>query len=230
MRHTSQWESRNAWIAHFDILGFKDLLVNGSRSIPIAILQSQIDDLIDHLDSSTNLFKQTVGYYVFSDTFVLYGKTGLAGDYQGLVSASKRLIEKAIQMGLPIRGAISYGDCVFGYENKILMGKAFLECHEFGEDQDWLGLILTPSAVNELKNLKVNPEGHGFINSSDIPLRKRRVDSEHVYAYKFISGSTSFECPLLIKLDEMRRSAPDLVKRKYDNSIAFIKKYYVVHG
>ena len=171
---------------------------------------------------------ESIGYFVFSDTFIFFSKSDQVNDYPGLMSASKSLIRKAISMGLPIRGAISYGDCVFGHENKVLMGKAFLESHEYGEDQNWLGLILTPSATKELQLHELHPQRHGFVNK-DIPLREFSSESEFVYAYTFINGSTNFECPLLPKLEELKRFAPEIAKEKYINTINFIKKHYVVH-
>ena len=221
------WEKRNAWIAHFDILGFKNFLENDGGSLPIAVLQSQIDDLIKNLKQSVATSDESIDYFVFSDTFILFSKSDQVNGYPSLLSASKSLIRKSISMGLPIRGAISYGDCVFGHQNKILMGKAFLESHDYGEDQNWLGLILTPSATQNLLSHELYPLRHGFINK-DIPLRKLSDNLEFVYAYTFINGSTNFECTLLSKLEELKCFAPDSVKIKYTNTINFIKKHYVV--
>jgi len=224
----SLWDNRNAWIAHFDILGYKNMLENAGASVPILVLQSQIDDLIDSIKDSVNTFTESIGYFVFSDTFILYSKSNLVNDYPALMTASKALIQKSISMGLPIRGAISFGDCVFGHNNKIIMGQAFLESHDYGEDQNWLGLILTPSASKVLLSHNLHPTRHGFVNE-DIPLRKLSSALEFVYAYIFINGSTNFKCPLLPKLEEMKHCAPEATKEKYSNTIDFIEKHYVVH-
>ena len=78
----------------------------------------------------------------YTDTFIIYSKATQTTGYPELVRASKNFINTCIYKRLPIRGAISHGELILGHDNKILMGKAFLESYEYGEDQNWIGLIL----------------------------------------------------------------------------------------
>lgn len=222
-----KWVNRHAWIAHFDVLGFKNLLENEGGSLVIEVLKSQIDEVIEQLKSDISSFEDKIDYLFFADTFVIYSKSEKLNEYPALISVSKKFISRCIYKKLPVRGAISYGDVVFGHENKVLMGKAFLESHIYGEDQNWLGLVLTPSASKELEKNGLYPIRHGFINK-DVPLRNLKDASEYVYAYKFINGSTNFKCPLLSPLSEMMGRAPESQKIKYENTIKFINKYYKV--
>ncbi|MDF1643526.1 MAG: hypothetical protein P1U80_05020 [Pseudomonadales bacterium] len=222
----NNWIKRNAWIAHFDILGFKSLLENDGGSVVIEVLKSQFDDALATLSTDISRdFEEDIDYLFFADTFVIYTKSEKIREYPALISVSKRFISKCLSMRLPIRGAVSYGDVVFGYDYKVLMGKAFLESHEYGEDQNWLGLILTPSATAELQKNELDPERHGFV-SSDIPLRNLCGHSDSVFAYRFIDGATSFKCPLLFPLNDMMSRAPESQKIKYRNTIEFINKHY----
>lgn len=219
------WINGHLWIAHFDILGFKSLLENDGNSIAIEIVKSQIDEILGELSRDVSGFEEKIGYLFFADTFIIYSKSENINEYPALINASKNFISRCINKKLPIRGAISYGDVVLGHDSKILMGKAFLESHNYGEDQNWIGLILTPSASKELVKNGIYPVRHGFINS-DIPLRKCKEFSEHVYAYCFINGSANYKCPLLSPLEQMMQDAPDRQKSKYTNTIEFINKYY----
>ena len=135
----------------------------------------------------------------------------------GVSPCIEEFYNTCIYKRLPIRGAISHGELIFGHDNKILMGKAFLESYEYGEDQNWIGLILTPSASMKLKSINLDPLRHGFINR-DIPLRKFSIFDENVYAYRFI------------KLKEMLQKASGKEKVKYLNTIKFIDKHYIVHS
>lgn len=221
------WINRNAWIAHFDVLGFKSLLENESNSLVIEVLKSQFDEVLMKLQKDiSTYFEQQIDYLFFADTFVIYSKSEKINEYPALIRVAKSFINLCISKRLPVRGSISYGDVVFGYDDKVLMGKAFLESHIYGEDQNWLGLILTPSASAELKKNGLDPTLHGFVNE-DIPLRKLKGYSDAVYAYKFINGSTNFKCPLLSPLNDMMHRAPQKEKIKYENTIDFISKHYV---
>ena len=223
-----KWIKCQAWIAHFDILGFKSIIGNNSNSLNLVILRETISDVIDRLKKRVAKFDENVDYIVYADTFLIYSKTNKINDYPGLISASKELIRYCISKSLPIRGAISYGEITFGHNRKILMGKAFLESLVYCEDQNWLGLILTPSASKKLKECDLDPRRHGFINK-DIPMRKFSIFDAKIFAYYFINGSSNFKCPLLSFLEDMKKSAPQIEKVKYENTIKFIEKHYKTH-
>lgn len=222
------WESHYTWIAHFDILGFKSLIDQEYQSLTIESLKSNIDEVISKLEKEIESHGEHIDFHFFADTFIIFSKNDKINDYPALISVSKSFINSCTYIRLPVRGAISFGSVQFGHQKKIIIGKAFLEAHEYSEDQNWIGLILTPSATKELNLHNLNPNRHGFVNK-DIPLRKYSDNKEKVYAYRFINGSTNFECTLLPALNEMLHFAPENQKEKYSNTINFIKKYYTVH-
>lgn len=109
-----------------------------------------------------------------------------------------------------------------GYGGKIIIGLAALEAYEYCNDQDWIGLILTPSASQKLIAENIPPWRQYFINQ-DIPMRS--LSSHDVYAHKFINGSANYESPLVSRLAEMKHFTPDKHKEKYQKTIDFIRKY-----
>jgi len=225
----SQWTTYQAWIAHFDILGFKSIIKNESASLSVNIVKSKLDQVIEKLKKDTSDFGKNVEYLFYADTFIIYSKSDRISCYPELIRVSKNFINTCIYKKLPVRGAVSFGDISFRHDKRILMGKAFLESYVYGEDQNWLGLLLTPSASKELLQNGLEPSRHGFINR-DIPLRKYSIFDDSIYAYCFINGSTNFQCPLLPALNEMMHMAPAKDKIKYENTIKFIEKYYTVQS
>lgn len=225
----SQWMTYKAWIAHFDILGFKSILKNEIDSLEVEVVKSKLDEVIGELKKKVNDFEESIEYLFYADTFIIYSKSQKINNYPGLISASKTFIRKCIHKRLPVRGAVSFGEISFGHDKRILIGKAFLESYSYGEDQNWLGLILTPSASQELIENGLSPVRHGFVNQ-DIPLRIYSIFDKRVYAYSFINGSTNFDCPLLPAIKEMWQFAPSNDKVKFENTIKFIEKHYTVHG
>ena len=222
----SHWKSYDAWVAHFDILGFKSLLTDANDEFSLYSLKNTLNEVISSFTELNEHFFENIEYCFYSDTFVIYSKTSEDSDYLALMLFSKNFIRSCIQNKIPIRGAISFGELIIGYDQRVLMGKAFLESYTYGEDQNWIGLILTPSATQQLKKNDLCPSRQGFINR-DIPMRKCSVSD--IYAYFFINGSTSFECTLLSPLKEMMSASKESEKVKYENTIAFINKHYKVH-
>lgn len=226
---STAWNTFKTWVGHFDILGFKDRISNYDQTLLLEILKSSIDEVVEHLEEDIEGFEDVISYTAYADTFIIYSKKSEATGYPEIDLTSKSFLNTCVLNRLPVRGAISYGELILGHNNRTIMGKAFLESHEYGEDQNWIGLILTPTASSQLKSMSADPINNGFINR-DIPLRKYSIFDEEVYAYRFSNGSTSFQCPLLPILNEMLRKAPDREKVKYINTIKFIEKHYSVHG
>jgi hypothetical protein len=223
---TKEWYEHQAWIAYFDVLGFKSM-INSKNYLTLKILQRAISDALFDLDRKVSKLKTNVNYLFYADTFIIYSTSEQIDDYLWFIHIAEDFISQCILKRLPIRGAISFGQIILGHDNKIVMGEAFLESYVYCEDQNWLGLILTPSASTKLKERRMNPIRHGFVNK-DIPLRDYSIFDARIYAFKFNDG-TNFKCPFLPILEEMRHRAPIKEKVKYENTIRFIEKHYTVY-
>jgi hypothetical protein len=225
----NNWKSYNTWIAHFDVIGFKYKIDNEDRSLYLDVLKDSIDEVLQKLQKQTTHFESLVNYTFYADTFIIYATSPDDSGYPEFINISKDFIRNCILKRLPVRGAVSYGNLIIGHNSKIIMGKAFLEAYEYCEDQNWIGLILAPSASKRLTSLNLIPLNLGFINQ-DIPMRKFSIFDEEVYAYQFINGSNRHECYLLPMLKEMQQRAPKQDKVKFTNTIKFIERHYKIHN
>lgn len=214
------WISYEAWVANFDILGFKSIIEHKDQSFELQLLKRKLDEVIKKLNNEIVQKIEYVDYQHYSDTFIIYSKSKEVSDYLPFIRICKNFIVNCFYKRLPIRGAISYGELVFGHRKKVLIGKAFLESYVYGEDQNWLGLILSPSASSKLISHNLDPLRHGFINK-DIPMRAYSIFDREIYAYRFIEHKT----PLLPILKEMFSKTPGKEKVKYKNTIEFIEKH-----
>jgi len=207
----------------FDILGFRDLILQADKEFPRVLLTSKLSDLLEVLGSDVTKNGQ-LDYLVFSDTIVIFAPDLRPQSYPWFLLQCKKLITKSVNVYLPLRGAISVGKAFTAVSLPIVIGPAFVEAHDYCEDQNWIGLILTPSAITALSQAGLEPLHHDFISDSNIPLRKCR--DSNVLAYRFQNGSSNYESPLLPSLQEMKHLASGVAKEKYDNTIAFIKRHY----
>jgi hypothetical protein len=216
------WKRRESWVAVFDILGFAKLVETAEHDFPRALLTSKLDDLLDSLGSE----EQQLGgleHLVFSDTIVIFSPSSGPPHYPWFLRQCKNLIMESIRVRLPLRGAISVGITFSAEEDPIVIGAPFSEAFGYCEDQDWIGLLLTPSATRALRTAGLDPRNHHFV-TGQIPLR--RLPAANVLAYRFQDGASNFESPLLPWLREMRQFAPDHAKKKYDNTITHINDHY----
>ena len=140
-----QCETHECWVAHFDILGFKSLLDQGWMEFKTVLSQSKIDDILNAIENTSPYYRANIDYLFYADTFIFYSKSDQGQDYTSILCVAQRFIRECISIKLPVRGAISFGELIFGHEKRILMGKAFLESYEYSEDQNWLGPRACPA-------------------------------------------------------------------------------------
>jgi len=216
------WNQRDAWVGVFDILGFKNLIRQTDLEFPRALLTSKLNDLFEALDHDVIQHGQ-LEYMVFSDTIVIFAPDLEARSYGWFLLQCTILINKSIAIRLPLRGAISVGTAFFSSSPPVIIGPSFLEAHKYCEDQNWIGLLLTPSATLAVRQAGLEPLHHDFV-LDDIPLRK--MSHENVLAYRFQNGMSGYSSPLLKFLEEMKHFAPDKDKGKYSSTMAFIEKHY----
>lgn len=216
------WTVKDTWVAVFDVLGFRELVRQADSELPRQILTSKIDDLLEEFDSDI-VNQGGLDFLVFSDTIAVFTPDLTPQSYPWFLLQCRKLIETSIKIRLPLRGAISVGTAVTCKAPPIVLGSAFLEAHEYCEDQDWIGLLLTPSATRLLREANLEPTHHDFVEGA-IPLRK--MPREDVLAYRFQNGEANFDSWLLSFLAEMKQRAPAGAKDKYTRTIAFIQKHY----
>lgn len=217
------WSKRDTWIGVFDILGFKGLIKHANNELLRNLLTDKLDYLFKELQSDITEHGQ-LHYIVFSDTIVIFAPDTNAKSYPWFLLQCQHLIIRSIYVELPLRGAISTGTVFISDNPPIIIGQPFVEAHEYCEDQNWIGLLLTPSATTALRKFGLDPLRHDFVSDDDIPLNEKSV--ENVLAYRFQNGRANFDSPLLHYLWEMQHFAPDEAKEKYDKTIAFISKHY----
>ena len=217
------WTYRDAWVAVFDILGFRRMAKQADAEFPRALLTSKLDDLLSGLDGSLAVKHGRLEYLVLSDTIVLFAPSPEPQAYSWLLEACKAVAARSIYVRLPLRGAISIGATYISQKPLVLVGPAFVDAYEFCEDQNWIGLLLTPSASHALKDIPLDPQRHDFV-TGDIPLRNK--PSKGVYAYRFQNGQNNFDSPLFPALRDMQQQAPEDAKDKYKRTIAFVKNHY----
>ena len=215
-----KWRKRSSWVAVFDVLGFSNLMLNAEKDFPRALLTSKLDELIESLDSEEKRHGK-LEHLLFSDTLVLFGPTFRS--YAWFLLQCKNLIKDSIRLRLPLRGAISFGTTFSAARQRIVIGRPFLDAYNYCGDQNWVGLLLTPTAVQTLRDKGLEPLRHDFVQGP-IPLRKLAADG--VVAYRFQNGQSSFDNPLIPWLEEMRHYAPEDAKSKFTLTVEHIRRHH----
>lgn len=210
------------WFSYFDLLGFSNLVANEDISKVTLLYQKALD----HLDISQNE-KKSKGIYIswFSDTFIIYSRGNKDKDFANIESVSRRFFQYLVLNKIPVKGAMTYGKLYSQQERNIFIGPALIDAYHYGEGQDWLGFILTPSAIEQMNEVNLNVRERTFyrevVNNN---ILKEGVKGP-VFAYAFNNGLVNGKNPLLKSLYSMKEDVSSKYKEKYQRTIDFIEQH-----
>lgn len=218
--------SKSRWLGYFDLLGTKDLLVSNEIYKVFSSYQNALEKL-DNWQSNHSC----ISYAWFSDTFIIYTENDSEEEFTKIEMVCRWFSFSLINNEIPLRGSLSCGDFYSDHDNGIFLGPALVEAHEYGEDQKWLGFILSPSTVKKLSEYSVSVEQLLNYRRYQIPFKKHVNGGPECRACvlgnlaQFAGGDN----PFLRKLERMLEMQSDpAVISKYENTLDFMRKYRLV--
>jgi hypothetical protein len=214
--------NRRRWLAYLDLLGVKNLINNGNLINVVKIYEQAIDDLHGIVEE-----KNTYGINSmwFSDTFIIYSEDDSSKSFSLLEQATRLFFDKLIISGIPVRGAISIGDLYTNKKKGVIVGDALVSAYEYGENQNWLGLLLTPNAIEWMCKNDLAPEKRLNYNKLTDPEVMKIPATFDLYAYRMSQAYGDLNNQLVYKnIVKLRNIAPQSAKPKYDRTIKFIQE------
>lgn len=146
-------------VTFLDVLGWKGIWKennNSSNEKPIDKLVSLLHKIDDKkgdcikpyqlllVDESEQGKPVEIKVLSISDTIVFFTPGPAKATLEVHASLCALVLVESLKLGLPLRGAISYGD--YDYNGNIMIGPAVDEAASWHESTDWIGVVLTPSA------------------------------------------------------------------------------------
>ncbi len=143
--HPPQTGSKVGIVTLLDVLGWRGIYQRHSDAL--SDLRSLVQSLREQ-SRGADIFLEQDAVKSISDTIAIFSETQEDGlnatlELHGRIYA--QAIVKSIQLGIPIRGATSFGS--YQVEENIFIGKAVDEAAAWYETGDWMGIHLTPSAI-----------------------------------------------------------------------------------
>jgi len=219
---------KTRWICYLDLLGFKKLVL-GKGWLSVFASYSKT---IERLKRSPNYASKTRELW-FSDTFVLYTEDDTLDSFLAIEQKARYLTYFLITDGIPLRGSIAFGEYYADENTGIQFGKALIEAYEYGEGQDWIGLIQCPSAVAALEQRGIEVDAQLNYPIWEIPFKEsfqpaiRRLPTYRIGEHAVINGRNL----CLDALHDMRRRVDGAsVLQKYDRTIAFLERNRIQRG
>lgn len=226
------------WVSYFDLLGFKHFVREHPPERVFAAYSICLEEFKRHEKREKN-WSSSLKLIHFSDSFLIYTPDDTAGSFAALESASRWFFNFVLLRGdgFPLRGAMACDEFYADKSNGVFFGKALVEAHEYGEKFDWIGFVLSPSAVCRMANSEVNLPANERLNYREWNAPAKRVVEkrvvtveERITAYLIGASSSINDQNIYIpKLESMAQRADDPgVKAKYFNTIRFLKHFGIL--
>lgn len=210
------------WLAYFDLLGTRHLI----ESQNIRKVFSVYDNAINEAKRRSQYHQQVTPIW-FSDTFVFYSEDDSGEAFASIDAVSRWFVYFLIQDSIPVRGAISCGEFYADRHYSLYFGPPLVEAYEYGEAQDWIGFLLTPSAVIQIDSLNIPSAERYNYCYWQIPFKSGKISTKEQLPACILGqwNITNGENLCLNQLARMKLQVESEDKsRKYRNSIDFIER------
>jgi len=212
------------WVGYFDLLGTRKLVADGKMREVFRSFAEAAKGL-----ETLNRPGTAVLNAWFSDTFIIYSDNDSQQAFAVVEKTCRWFMTHLIWHNVPVRGSISCGRFYSDRASSIYFGPALIEAYEWGEGQDWIGLVLCPSCIERLENLNQSPADYKYyVEYVTAPFMKSPPgDARRCAACilgDWVRTGHSGPSDLLPNLREMRDMQTDAkIIRKYSRAIDFIE-------
>lgn len=214
-------ELREGAVTFLDVLGWKGIWQENKKAINklnelVRKTEKQATDIVkayQELQSKKDVRKVNVSIKVvsISDTIVFLTEAEVEPAIKLHAELCSWILEYALQQGLPLRGAISYGK--FDECDNVMIGPAIDEAASWHESTDWIGVILAPSAHMFLKNKNIK-----YIVHYNIPFKRNIKCLDECVKWHFLDKKTLYKI-FVNKGMHIQEVAP-----KYLNTLEFLER------
>jgi hypothetical protein len=141
---------QTGYVAFLDVLGFSALVASDVKG-------QRLGEYLGCLETAlrSDGSEGEVEAVVFSDSIVLTTRGDSESSLQALLKRTSQLFGLLLKKEIPIRGAISHGSFLRAEiaSGVFVAGKALVDAYRFEQAQDWVGIMLAPSARTQIRDL-----------------------------------------------------------------------------
>jgi len=121
---------------------------------------------------------------------------------------------------------MSVGDFYADPKNNIYFGRALIEAYTYGENQDWIGLLLTPSAIEKISQYEIDTKNLLNYANMKVPYKKNNKDliselpAYIIGEHSIVNGENLCIKSLINLRSKIKEQS---ILKKYDRTINFLK-------
>jgi len=179
----AQWKPTcKRFIAFMDIMGFKDLLFRGDHKSILLTIKS-FRSSIYPLNKDANLkghnshAKPMIKPIFFSDSILLISNDDSKESAEELLFKAQWLLGQALLVGIPMKGAIAYGEQTADFNKSLHIGRPLVHAYELQNELFLYGIVLHHTMEHYLNSIKIVSylEENGLICNYETPMKSGNI-------------------------------------------------------
>lgn len=206
-------------VTFLDVLGWKgiwqrnDSAINTLYSLIIETKKMAKTISLEYSDITEFRGKDEITKVLsISDTIALFTDSSSSVAIQIQAKICAWLLPYALEQGLPLRGAISFGE--YSVMDNIMLGYAVDEAASWHESTDWIGVVLSPSALIKCAGDICSP----LTIFTNIPFKRHEKNMTICVNWEFDDKDK------LAKIIETKGPLTPEIAAKYMNTLAFLDR------
>lgn len=231
---STEWEiTTNRFVAFFDILGFKDMVLRNSHSeifkilLDISNLKTEINPIITNVEFSNEKINP-IEIVTFSDSIIIFSKNDSIETFKVFLEALNFIFARIIESKIPLKGSFAHGKVSIDIEKQIFFGQALIDSFQLQEDVDYFGVVAHNSIDKFIYDNKIEELEEQLLEIIT-PLKSGKIRHLNLKYFPFIvyeDTAKMYEYFEKFKFSASGKSRKYLENtiNFYDNYLKFIKK------
>ncbi|MFA5780092.1 MAG: hypothetical protein WC947_08130 [Elusimicrobiota bacterium] len=150
------------FVTFIDILGFQNLVDNNTHEQVL----KKLENLKQSLDEIDKREKQDLKTWIFSDSILIISKNDTYSAADSILINTSKVVERSLQLGLLVKGAIAQGKFTVDFKKSIFFGKPLINAYLMQEELKLSSIVLHHSFEDKIlsfpDSVKLNGAGRCF--------------------------------------------------------------------
>jgi hypothetical protein len=224
------------FVVFLDIMGFRDRVFRGSHGDVKKMLESlhpaieSIEKLAINMDQYITIktheddhsLKISAVFPVsFSDSIILISNEASIFSAFKIFTNARSILSKAIDEGIPMKGAIAYGEMTADLDNSLYFGRPLIDAYELQKELQLYSVVLHHTMEKRLTDIQgISPfEKYGLICKYPVPMKSGKIN-HYVVDWTFLSEKEKDPLDSINMLYNYVSGSPRLY---VDNTIEFVR-------
>ena len=208
------------FVAFLDIMGFKDRVARTNH----AQLLDQLTNFNREITSYIGKYKNSeIQLAQFSDSIVLFSNDTTSISLQTLAEVTRGIMQTAINLQIPMKGAIAQGKITCDIPKQLFFGQALIDAYLLEENINYYGILVHHTAEKSVLTLIDNKK---IFKDIKAPLKSGKISHFELSWYINDDNKDIDLKKISSALKVIRQTVSDSPRKYIDNTLDVINEYY----